>query len=289
VFCDVRLDTFMLDPDALAAAIGPRTVGIVPVHLFGACAEMPAVHAAAARAGAWVLEDAACAFGARRDGIHAGTSGAAGCFSFHPRKSITTGEGGMVVTGDAALAARTRSLRDHGASRSDFERHGAAGAFRMAEHDAIGFNYRMTDLQAALGCAQLERAEWLLAERARVAAAYAAALADLDWLRVPGVPPGQAHGWQAYVCLYAPEEPTPAAAERLGARRDALMAALERDGIATRPGTHAPPETTAYRERPGCFPGARMAARLSLALPLYPGMSEADQERVVEALRRHGP
>jgi dTDP-4-amino-4,6-dideoxygalactose transaminase len=272
VFCDVSLETFNLDPEAMAAAVTERTVGLLPVHLFGLAADMAAVAAIASRHGLWVLEDAACALGTRVGGTHAGGFGAAGCFSFHPRKSITTGEGGMLVTGDGALAERARSLRDHGSSRSAFGRHGAARAYELADHDVLGFNYRMTDLQAALGCAQLERADALLAERARLAARYGEALAGLEWLATPAVPEGETHGWQAYVCLVDTHE-----------RRNAVMEALERDGIATRPGTHDVTATGVYRT--GGFPGAHEAERRSLALPLFPGLSDADQDRVIEGLR----
>lgn len=294
VFVDVELATFNVDPAALAAAVTERTAGLLPVHLFGRAAPMAAVAALAARHGLWVVEDAACALGTRVGGAHAGALGsAAACFSFHPRKSVTTGEGGMLVCDDSELARLARTLRDHGASRSDHERHTARGGFLLADYDHLGFNYRMTDVQGALGSAQMDRATWILGERARLAARYDALLDGVEWLRRPQVPAGEDHGWQAYVCLYAPEEPEPARAEALGARRNALMAALEDEGIATRPGTHAPVETGLYRERyglrPGQFPAAHTAERLSLALPLFAGMADADQERVVAALRRHGP
>jgi dTDP-4-amino-4,6-dideoxygalactose transaminase len=275
VFCDVSLDTFNLDPEAMAAAVTERTVGLLPVHLFGLAADMTAVAAVAARHGLWVVEDAACAVGTRQGGRHAGAFGDAGCFSFHPRKTLTTGEGGMLVTGDETLAARARSLRDHAASRSGHARHAAARAFELADHDEVGFNYRMTDLQAAVGCAQVERAEWLLGERARLAARYSDALADLAWLRVPSAPEGEAHGWQSYVCLYDGD-------------REALMGALEEQGIATRPGTHAPPELGVYGHAPEEFPNAHAAARSSLALPLFAGLTDAEQDRVVAALRANG-
>jgi dTDP-4-amino-4,6-dideoxygalactose transaminase len=293
VFCDVSLESFNLDPDALADVVTDRTVGIIPVHLFGRAADMAAVNEIARRRDLWVLEDAACAFGARQDGRHAGTLGDAGCFSFHPRKSITTGEGGMLITDDDDLAALARSLRDHGASRSDHQRHNEPGSFRLADYELLGFNYRMTDLQGALGCAQMERAGWILAERARQAAFYEQALGDLQWLRTPQVPAGEEHGWQAYVCLYAPEAPTLEALERLHERRNRLMLALEEEGIATRPGTHAPVSTELYRGRydlaEDAFPGARLAESLSIALPLFAGMADSDLERVAEAVRRLGP
>jgi perosamine synthetase len=293
VFCDVELESFNIDAAQIEGLIGERTVGLLPVHLFGRAADMPAVLDIAARHDLWVVEDAACAFGTRQDGRHAGTSGQLGAFSFHPRKSITTGEGGMITTGDEATAALARTLRDHGASRSDFDRHAARQSFRLADYDHLGFNFRMTDLQAAVGCVQMDRADFILGERARLAEGYAERLAGLEWLRPPRVPDGETHGWQAYVCLFAPEEPSVANAAALHERRNALMAALEEEGIATRPGTHAPVETGLYRHRyglqPGDYPVAHVAERLSLALPLFPGMTDGDLERVVDALRRHGP
>jgi perosamine synthetase len=273
VLCDVELATYNLDPDALAAAITPRTVGIVPVHLFGRLAPEDTLR----RPGLWTVEDAACALGARRDGRHAGTWGEAGCFSFHPRKSITTGEGGMLVTGDAELAALARTLRDHGGSASGLERHRSARPYALAEYAERGFNYRMTDLQGALGCAQLDRAEWLLGERARLAAAYTDALADVDWLRTPDVPAGETHGWQSYVCLYTGED------------RDALMARLLERGVATRPGTLALHRTALYRRPDDEFPASAEAERRTIALPLYPGLRDDELARVVEALREAGP
>ena len=294
VFCDVDLQTYNLDTDQLEALVTERTVGLMPVHLFGLPAAMPQVNAIAERHGLWVVEDAACAYGTRQGGRHAGAlSAQGGAFSFHPRKSITTGEGGMYVTGDADLAKLARTLRDHGASRSDFQRHHGRSSFLLADYDHLGFNYRMTDIQGSLGLAQLDRGPWILGERARLADGYAERLADLEWLRLPGPGPEEVHGWQAYVCLFAPEEPAVERAAALHERRNALMAALEDEGIATRPGTHAPVETGLYRERHGLregqFPAAHLAERLTLALPLYPGMTDDDLDRVADALRRHGP
>lgn len=292
VFCDIELESFNIDTAAIEPLIGERTVGILPVHLFGRSADLPAVQAIAQRHGLWVIEDAACAFGTRQDGRHAGTSGQFGAFSFHPRKSITTGEGGMITTNDAEAASLARTLRDHGASRSDFERHGSRKSFLLADYDHLGFNFRMTDLQAAVGCVQMDRADYILSERARLAAGYGERLAGLDWLRTPAVPEGETHGWQAYVCLFAPEDPTMGNVTALHERRNALMGALEDEGIATRPGTHAPVETglysTRYGLREGQFPAAHIAERLSIALPLFPGMADSDLDRVADALRRHG-
>lgn len=288
VFCDVDLASFNIDVDRLASLITPRTVGVIPVHLFGLCADMDRVLDIARRHGLWVMEDAACAFGALYRGKHAGTLGDAGAFSFHPRKSITTGEGGMVTTADAQFDRRVRSLRDHGASRSDLSRHQASAAFLLSDYDQVGYNYRMTDIQGALGSAQMDRAEWILTERRRRARRYDALLADASWLRLPQVPDDHVHGFQSYVCLYAPEEPSFGNLDALHERRNRLMARLENQGIATRQGTHAPIALGYYQDKYRlaleAFPNAWFADRLSIALPLYPQMTDAEQDSVVRAL-----
>ena len=290
VFCDVDLETFNIDVAHCASLVTERTVGIVPVHLFGLAADIDGILDLAGRKGLWVLEDAACGFGARHKGRHVGTFGAFGAFSFHPRKSITTGEGGMITTSDARLDALVRSLRDHGAARSDHDRHTSGGAFLLAEYPHLGFNVRMTDIQGALGCAQMDRAEWILLRRRELAARYDALLASVEWLRTPVVPPDDVHGYQAYVCLFAPEEPTLANVPDLHTRRNRLMQELEEKGIATRQGTHAAALTRYYAEKyaivPDQFPEAAIAERLSITLPLYPQMTEEEQDFVVSALGR---
>jgi len=289
VFCDVDLATFNIDPDRVEELITPRTVGILPVHLFGLCAAMDRVGSIAERHGLWVVEDAACGFGARFCGRHAGTLGDMGAFSFHPRKAITTGEGGMLTTTREEYATRARVLRDHGASRTDLARHEGTSAFLLAEYQELGYNYRMTDLQGALGCAQMDRAEWILSERRRRAARYDERLAEFAWLETPRVPAGYEHGYQAYVCLFRPEPPTLDNVDRLHARRNALMACLESRGIATRQGTHAPVVLEYYVQkyglRPEAYAHAVIADRLSLALPLYPQMTDDEQDSVVRELR----
>jgi perosamine synthetase len=289
-FVDVDLATFNISPAAVEAAVTERTVGIIPVHLFGLCADMAAIGSVSRRRGLWTVEDAACAFGAWQRGRHAGVMGDIGAFSFHPRKSITTGEGGMLTTSDAERSSVARSLRDHGADRSDLERHHAQASFLLADYPRLGFNYRMTDIQAAIGCAQMDRAEWILDERRRVARRYDEALAGLDWLDIPLVPDGDVHGYQAYVCLYRPEEPTLRSSAALFERRNALMLTLEDRGVATRQGTHAPVTQMYYRERYGLseesFPNAVIAERLTLTLPLFPGMTVDEQDFVIEELVR---
>jgi perosamine synthetase len=289
IFCDIDLRTFNIDTGQIAALVTPRTVGIIPVHLFGLCAEMAPVLEVARRYGLWVVEDAACAFGAWYHGRHAGTFGETGCFSFHPRKSITTGEGGMITTQREDIDRLARSLRDHGASRSDLTRHEGRGAFLLAEYNHLGYNYRMTDLQGALGCAQMERAKWILAERARCARLYDEVLAEVNWLRTPEVPEGYVHGYQAYVCLFCPDEPSLYNVERLSRWRNELMLRLEAKGIATRQGTHAPVLVGYYAQKYGLhpeqFPRAYLADRLSLTLPLYAQMTDAEQGLVCHSLQ----
>jgi perosamine synthetase len=288
VFCDIDLRSFNIDVAHIAGLITERTVGIIPVHLFGLCADMAPILELANRYHLWVLEDAACGFGAWYCGTHAGQFGDAGCFSFHPRKSITTGEGGMITTAKPELARLSRSLRDHGASRTDFDRHQSKASFYLAEYNHLGYNFRLTDIQGAIGCVQMERAPGILAARTQAAQRYDELLADSDWLEMPLVPQGYVHGYQAYVCLYRPDMPTLDNVERLHQERNTLMARLEERGIATRQGTHAATLQGYYVQKygfqPEQFPTAYLADRLSLTLPLYAQMTADDQEYVVESL-----
>jgi dTDP-4-amino-4,6-dideoxygalactose transaminase len=238
----------------------------------------------------WVVEDAACAFGAWYHDRHAGRFGDMGCFSFHPRKSITTGEGGMVTTEQPQFERLCRSLRDHGASQSDLDHHSKKSAFLLPDFDQLGYNYRMTDIQGALGCAQMKRAEWVLAERTQRAHLYNKLLTSVEWLEVPFVPNGYIHGYQAYVCLFRPEEATLMNVEQLHSDRNHLMMSLETKGIATRQGTHAPIllgyYVKKYNLRPERYPNAYLADRLSLTLPLYVQMTEAEQAFVTDELKK---
>ena len=290
VFCDVDLETFNIDPGRIESLITPRTVGIIPVHLFGLCADMQPILEIAGRHNLWVVEDAACAFGAWYHDRHAGTFGEMGCFSFHPRKSITTGEGGMITTAREDLDEVTRSLRDHGASRSDLARHDGKESFLLAEYNRLGYNYRLTDIQGALGCAQMERAEWILSQRRRCAGFYDEALREIEWLQRPFTPDGYVHGYQAYVCWFRPETPTMENVTRFHQQRNELMLRLEKLGIATRQGTHAPVIQGFYKEkyklRPEQFLNSYLADRLSLALPLYPQMTESEQSQVIAEVAR---
>jgi dTDP-4-amino-4,6-dideoxygalactose transaminase len=289
VFCDIDLATYNVDPAQLDALVTERTVGVIGVHLFGLAADIDPILALCRSHGIWFVEDAACALGASYGGRHVGTFGEAAAFSFHPRKSITTGEGGMVTTGDDTLGSLTRSLRDHGSGR--YEAAAEEGdPFLLVDYPRVGFNFRMTDIQGALGCAQMDRIDDILVRRREIAARYDELLADVDMLQTPRVPEGSIHGYQAYVCIFRPDAPVPENVERLHGGRNDLMHELERAGIETRQGTHSPVLTAYYSRkyglRPEQFPNAYAADRLSLALPLYPQMTDDDQAIVVDEIQR---
>lgn len=280
VFVDVDRQTNNIDSARVAAAITPRTKAIIAVHLFGLCADMNSLRDAAG--GIPIVEDAACAAGAAYKGRKAGSLGALGCFSFHPRKSITTGEGGMVTTNDEELAEKVNVLRNHGASLSEEQRHHGAQPYLLPEFNVLGFNYRMTDLQGAVGVVQLRKLDGFIAERRRWASFYEQELSDISWLRTPAVPSDCDHAWQAYVC-YVDEAKSPLP-------RNEIMAFLEAEGISTRPGTHAVHMLGYYRQQygiePADFPGARDCDQCTMAIPLHNQMNEADYKRVVAMIHR---
>ena len=296
VFADIDLATFNIDPRCIEALITPRTKAILPVHLFGLAADMDAINAIAQRYGLWVVEDAACGFGATVQGRHVGTLGHTGCFSFHPRKAITTGEGGMITTNDAHLAERLRCLRDHGAAISDLQRHMGPRPYLLADHREAGYNQRMTDMQAALGAAQMQRADTIVSERRELAARYDAACADLSWLQTPLLLPGYGHGYQSYPCLFDPERVRHALKtgdeqmlNDVHLQRNAWMEELQQQGVSTRPATHAVHMlsyySNKYQLRPEQFPAAQAANDCSISLPLFHGMPAEEQLHVVNVLR----
>ena len=279
VFVDVDRASFNIDPALVAAKVTPRTKAIIAVHLFGLCADIDAI--AEAAPGVPIIEDAACAAGAAYKGRHAGTLGLAAAFSFHPRKSITTGEGGMVTTNDSKLAERMDSLRNHGASVSEEMRHRGPKPYLMAEFTLLGFNYRMTDLQGAVGLVQLKKLDRYIDERQVWANFYSRELAEIPWLHVPVVDHRDRHGWQSYVCLLE-------AAKTRIARNDLMEALLQR-GIHTRAGTHAVHNLRYYRERFALraqdYPVAFECDAATIAIPLHNRMCEDDYHYVVRVLR----
>jgi dTDP-4-amino-4,6-dideoxygalactose transaminase len=281
VFADVRADSYNLDPAAFEAAISPRTRAVVAVHLFGLAAEMTPILRIARRHGIAVIEDAACAIGTTYAGRPVGGLGDVGCFSFHPRKVVTTGEGGMVTTDRNDLAVVIGSLRNHGATGTPNAEFEPSGPWTMAAFDRIGFNLRLSDIQAAVGIAQMIKLNRLLAERARAAERYAPLLVNLADLVPPRPTDGMTgHTYQSYVVRLREGGRT---------RRNALMAELERNDIASRPGTHAVHRLGYYREKYGLlaeqFPVASASEDTTITLPLFPGITEADQERIARVLK----
>lgn len=290
LFADIELHSFNIDPEAIEAAVGPRTRALIVVHQFGMPADMEAIMAVALQHGLVVIEDAACALGTLYQGRHVGGQGLLGCFSFHPRKVITTGEGGMLLGHDPGLAARARVLRNHGAAVSDSTRHTGKGAL-LPDFPEPGYNYRMTDLQGALGLAQISRLGSLLEARRAWARRYDEALAGWDRLLppTPSSDAGSEHSYQSYVCLFGERARPPLEeVDALGARRDRLMSLLEDRGVSVRQGTHAVHMLGWYRKTYGLeawqFPNAYRADRLSLSLPLFADMSEAQWAFVIQTL-----
>jgi dTDP-4-amino-4,6-dideoxygalactose transaminase len=280
VFADVDPITNNIDPADIARKLTPRTRAIIVVHLFGLCADMEAIRAVTPP-GVKIIEDCACAAGASYCGVYAGGLGDAAAFSFHPRKSITTGEGGMVTTNDSALAETANMLRNHGASISEEQRHQGPRPYLLPEFNLLGFNYRMTDLQGAVGLAQLSKLDQFLSERQRWAEYFREALADVKWLRMPVFPRDGAHAWQAFVTYVDPQTaPMP---------RNDIMERLQAAGISTRPGTHAVHMLGYYRDRfhlkPEDYPGARDCNDNTMAIPLHNRMVEDDYHYIVESLR----
>jgi perosamine synthetase len=278
VFADVDLATYNLDPGSAAAALSPRTRAILLVHQVGLPADLAAFRRLAERTGVALVEDAACAIGSRVDGRPVGGDARVAVFSFHPRKLLVTGEGGMIVTSDAALARRLRSLRHHGVSISDFDRHASAGVV-IESYAEVGFNYRMTDLQAAVGLVQLGRIEAFVARRIALGERYTAAFAGHRGLAVPAVPPGVTFNYQTYLLRLT----------RAGrVDRDALMAGLLERGIATRRGVMAAHREPAYAATPlrVPLPATEEADRSAVVLPLFHDLALEDQDRVIDAVLR---
>jgi perosamine synthetase len=288
VLCDINLDDFNLNVSQLEKLIGPKTRAIIPVHLFGIPARIDEVLKVAKNHSLPVVEDAACGFASRFQGRHVGLFGKTGCFSFHPRKAITTGEGGMITTDDDDMAKMLRSLRDHGASISDLQRHHGARPYLLPEFPYAGYNYRMTDLQAALGCSQMLRATEIHQARTSLAERYDDALSKFSWLVPPKRSESFVHGFQAYVCLF--EGPEISDIPEVNRKRNAFMDHLQQCGVSTRPGTHAVHMLSYYREKYGIEPedykNAYCADQCSIAFPLFPGMTDAEFRHVIDSISK---
>jgi perosamine synthetase len=268
IFCDVDEETLDLDPVAAAAALGERTAGLLPVHIFGYPAAMPELEALAKRHGLGVLEDACEALGAvDSEGRKVGARGNLATFAFYANKQMTTGEGGMIVPRDAEEAARLRSERNQG----------RAVDMGWLDHDRLGFNYRLSDLAAALGVAQVEKLDSLLERRAAVARLYEERLAGLEGVRTPIAGRGaELRSWFVYT-VRLPQ----------GTDRDEVVRRLAERGVASKaylPCIHLFPHLRELGYREGQFPVAEAASAESLALPFFPALGEAQVDRVCQEL-----
>jgi dTDP-4-amino-4,6-dideoxygalactose transaminase len=288
VFVDIDRHTYNIDVNLIEKKISKKTRAIIPVHLFGLPADMKAVLQIALAHNLLVIEDAACGFAARLETRHVGTFGQVGCFSFHPRKAITTGEGGMITTDKDALAAKLRSMRDHGAAVSDHQRHLAGKPYGLPDFPYLGFNYRMTDIQASIGVTQMKRASEIVSIRRALALEYTKRLQGIDWLTPPVEPELVTHGYQAFVCLFEPEPITMQNVDHISLQRNRFMEYLQEHGIATRPGTHAVHSLSyyvnKYNTHPEDFPESYIADRCSIAFPLFPNLTPEEFEYIIKTI-----
>ncbi len=277
VFADIDPRTYNMDPASAEQAITPQTRAILLVHQIGLPADVDAFTALSARHGLALIEDGACTFGATYKGRRVGGLGAPTAFSFHPRKMITTGEGGMITTNDGALAEKARMLRATGASISDLERHRAKGVL-VQKYGDFGYNYRMTDIQAAIGLVQLTKIGAMLEQRRAQAHYYDAALAPVEELETPYVPEYATHAYSSYLVRVRP-------GARIG--RDELLGRMAERGVSCRVGIQPLHHEPFYADRHGSLrmPATEDTALHTMFLPIYPGMSEQQQRYVVEALK----
>ena len=276
VFVDIDLETFNLDAEKIAEKITKKTKAIMPVHLFGLAVNMRPIMKIAQKYQLKVIEDAACGIGTKYQNRHVGTIGDMGALSFHPRKSITTGEGGMILTRNKVLAAKVSSLRDHGAVVSDLVRH-RQQSHQLSRYPYLGYNYRLTDIQAAIGLEQTKKLKKILQARIEKAEKYHLAFKNHPYLQTPLKPAYSNHTYQSYVLLLKKGSPL---------SRDEMADRLSKVGIATRQGTQNVPLLTYYRQKysyqTADFPQAFYAEKNTLTIPLYSQMTEKEQNYVIE-------
>lgn len=278
VFADIDPLTYNLDPADVERRLSASTRAVMPVHQVGLPADMDGFIALSERHGLALVEDAACAIGALHRGRPIGSLGTA-CFSFHPRKVITCGEGGMIAVHDVEMAERLRALRQHAMDQSALARHAARDVV-IEHYPERGWNARMTDLQAAVGLRQLAVLDTILAERRRLAERYSAALRDIPWIEVPEDPGYAERTWQSYPIRIGAGAPVDA---------EELMRMLLREGVSTRRGVMAIHLEGAYADPTSLsegLPHTEAAAREVVLLPLFPGLGDGAQDYVIERLAR---
>jgi dTDP-4-amino-4,6-dideoxygalactose transaminase len=276
VFADVELATGNVSVATVDAVRTPRTRAVIAVHQGGVPFDVAALRAAARDWDLPLVEDAACAAGSTAYGAPVGTGSLISTWSFHPRKLLTTGEGGMVTVDDDEWAVRLRRLREHGMNVSAADRHASAQPV-LESYLELGFNFRMTDIQAAVGLVQLSKLDTIVAQRRAMAARYTQLLSELDGTRPVADPPYGTTNFQSYWVLLSPG---------FGASRDEVLAELAAAGVSARRGIMAAHLEPAYPDRSGALPNTERLTRDSLILPLHHQLTEADQEYVVGVLRK---
>lgn len=275
VFVEIDPATCNMDPERIEGTITKRTKAIMPVHQMGLPADLDRIKEIADKRGFFLIEDAACAIGSAYKGTRIGGHGNIACFSFHPRKIITTGEGGMITTDDADIASKLRRFRHHGMSISDVERHQAKKVI-IEEYPEIGYNHRMTDIQAAIGIEQMKRLDAIIEKRRQIASYYDRELSGISCIKVPKFPENFFHNYQSYWIQLLPSSPL---------SRNALMEGLLDKGIATRRGIMAIHRERCYSAVETPLPVTEQISDSTVLLPLYPSLTEDEGAYVVSQLR----
>ncbi|MDC3206579.1 DegT/DnrJ/EryC1/StrS family aminotransferase [Pelagibacteraceae bacterium] len=279
IFVDVDISTFNINIEEVIKKINHKTKAIIVVHLFGLCVNVELLKSKIPKK-IKIFEDCACAVGASYNGIRSGNLGEAGVFSFHPRKLITTGEGGMLTTNNYNIAKKIIEMRNHGASLNDFKRHKNLNPSQMPNFNLLGYNYRMTDIQAAIGTVQLKKIKSMLIYRDKLAKIYIKKLRNLEWLNTPIISKDFKHSWQAFVISLNNK--------KIKLNRNEIMDILKKKGIATRPGTHAIHMLSYYKKKykleDNQYPNSKYCYENSIALPLHNKMKISDVNYVIKEL-----
>jgi perosamine synthetase len=276
---EVNPETYNIDIEDVKRRITPKTKAILIVHQIGLPADIAVFAQLCQEKGIALIEDAACAAGSAYQGGKIGSHSELVCFSFHPRKVITTGDGGMITTSRQDYADRLKLLRQHGMAVNDRVRHESSKVL-ITDHVALGYNYRLTDIQAAVGIKQLEKLDWIVEERRKIAEQYQKAFANIPHIRLPQEPEGYFTNWQSYSVYIKPEAPI---------SRDDLMQKMLDEGVSTRSGVMTTHRETAYMEycKGISLPISEDACDRSIVLPLYVHMSQEEIEYVIQTFRTH--
>lgn len=289
IFIDISLDDFNINQNLIECKITKKTKAIIVVHLFGAPANMKEINKIANKHNLFVIEDAACGFGSYINDKHVGNFGDIGVFSFHPRKSLTTGEGGMINCKNKTIYKRLKALRDHGAHISDFQRHHSNKPYFLSDHIIAGYNNRMTDIQAAIGVDQLKYAKKILRDRRCIANFYYNELSNLKIFKLPMVAKNNKNGFQSFPCLIFRSFENISDIKKINLIRNKLMEYLYENDISTRPATHSVHLLSFYKNKYNLkrqdFLNSYYANECSISLPIYYGLKLNDAEKVVKFIQ----